>query len=445
MSKTLFYILFLFALVSYAQVDDSYKPGLLSEVKGFSDRSHKQAIQPLLDALSPGDTLRLKPGFYEGPGYIKTPNVTIDGQGTATISGKNYRSVLYIEAPGVTIKNCHFIESGDSPDRIDCAIKVKKSNDFVIINNRIEETLFGIDVFWSENGQIKHNDITSMSRKPKGLKGDAIRFWYSKHNLVQENIWHEVRDMVVWYSSDNQFIGNRGIGNRYSIHFMYSHNNQISHNHFSESSVGIFLMYSEKTIMNNNLIEGSQGVTGMCLGMKETSSNQIIDNKFLYSARGIYIDVSPFVPWKTNTISGNEIAFCNTAVEFLKDQEGNMFSDNMFHDNLTQVFIQGGGTANRNKWISNYWDDYAGYDKDGDNIGDFPYRIYEYHARLWRFNPDIKYFYGAPIMSILDYLEKLAPFSKPQFVLKDPKPIFSLEEFKKKRRFDLKMDTKIKK
>ena len=442
MSKTIFYILFFFVLVTYAQVDESYKPGLLSEVKGFADRSHKQAIQPLLDALSPGDTLRLKPGFYEGPGYIKTPNVTIDGQGRATISGKNYRSVLYVEASGVTIKNCHLIESGDSPDRIDCAIKVKKSNNFQIINNKIEETLFGIDVFWSEGGLVKHNDITSMSRKPKGLKGDAIRFWYSKHNLVQENIWHEVRDMVVWYSSDNQFVGNRGIGNRYSIHFMYSHNNQISHNHFSESSVGIFLMYSEKTIMNNNLIEGSQGVTGMCLGMKETSSNQIIDNKFLYSARGIYIDVSPFVPWKTNTISGNEIAFCNIAVEFLKDQEGNLFSENMFHDNLTQVFIQGGGTANRNKWINNYWDDYAGYDKDGDNIGDFPYRIYEYHARLWRFNPDVKYFYGAPIMSILDYLEKLAPFSKPQFVLKDPKPVYNLKVFKKKRSFDLKMDVK---
>jgi len=435
MNKFFAYILFLLFFSVSAQIDKSYHPGLVSPVDTVKTAPDDvREIQPLLDALQPGDTLKLKPGFYNGPGYIKTPNVTIDGQGKATISGKKEKSVLYVEADDVSILNLHLIESGDSPDRIDCAIKLKKANRFKIINNRIEETLFGIDVFWSENGLIKHNDITSISRKPKGLKGDAIRFWYSKNNTVQENYWHQVRDMVVWYSSDNHFIGNYGDGNRYSIHFMYSHNNQISHNHFSDSSVGIFLMYSEKTIMNNNLIENSQGVTGMCLGMKETSSNQIIDNKFLYSARGIYIDVSPFVPWKTNTISGNEIAFCNTAVEFLKDQEGNVFSENMFHDNLTQVFIQGGGTANRNKWINNYWGDYAGYDKDGDNIGDFPYRIYEYHARLWRFDKHIKYFYGTPILSILDYLEKLAPFSKPQFILKDPKPIFSLKEFKKKRK-----------
>jgi len=435
MNKFLFYIAFFFFLQSQAQIDKSYKPGLLSNIETFTgSKENMQNIQPLLDALQPGDTLKLKPGFYYGPGYIRTPNVTIDGQGKATISGRSLKSVLYVEAPDVTIKNLHLIESGDSPDKIDCAIKLKKANNFIIENNKIEETLFGIDVFWSEGGLIKHNEITSISRKPKGLKGDAIRFWYSKHNLVQENYWHDVRDMVVWYSSDNQFIGNYGNNNRYSIHFMYSHNNQISHNHFSNSSVGIFLMYSEKTIMNNNLIENSQGVTGMCLGMKETSSNQIIDNKFIYSARGIYIDVSPFVPWKTNTISGNEIAFCNTAIEFLKDQEGNVFTDNMIHDNLTQVFIQGGGTANRNKWIHNYWGDYAGFDKDGDNVGDFPYRIYEYHARLWRFDKHIKYFYGTPILSILDYLEKLAPFSKPQFVLKDPEPIFNLNDFKKKRK-----------
>ncbi len=434
--KYFFHLVLLFlSLNTWAQVDKSYKPGNSSEIVGFASPNEMINIQPLLDALQPGDVLKLKAGFYYGPGHIKTSNITIDGQGHATISGRNNKSVLYVEADGVTIKNLHIIESGDSPDQIDCGIKLTKIKDFKIINNKIENTLFGIDVFWSDKGLIQYNDITSIARKPKGLKGDAIRLWYSKNVLVQENYWHQVRDMVVWYSSENQFVGNYGKDNRYSIHFMYSHKNQVSHNHFSTSSVGVFLMYSEETIMNNNLIEGTQGVTGMCLGMKETSSNQIIDNKFIYSARGIYIDVSPFVPWKTNTYSGNEIAFCNTAIEFLKDQEGNVFTENMLHDNLTQVFIQGGGTANRNKWIGNYWGDYAGYDKDDDNIGDFPYKIYEYHAKLWRFNKDIKYFYGTPILSILDYLEKLAPFSKPQFVLRDDKPVFNLQRMKERREF----------
>jgi len=427
-----FLVFFIFFTNSYAQIDESYQPGNIQKIERFESRKNMQNIQPLLDALNPGDTLKLEKGFYYGPGFIKTPDVTIDGQYYATISGRHLKSVLYVEADNVTIKNLHIIESGDSPNEIDCGIKLTKSNNFSISNNKIENCLFGIDVFWSTNGLIIHNDITSINSKTKGMRGDAIRLWYSKNVTVQENFWHEVRDMVVWYSSENKFIGNKGDGNRYSLHFMYSHKNQVSHNYFSNSSVGTFLMYSEETIVNNNLFEGMQGVTGMCIGMKETSSNEIINNKLIYSARGIYIDVSPFVPWKTNTYSGNEITFCNTAIEFLKDQEGNTFTNNMIHDNLTQVFIQGGGTAARNKWHGNYWGDYAGYDKDGDNVGDFPYKIYEYHAKLWRFNHDIKFFYGTPILSILDYLEKLAPFSKPQFVLKDPKPVFSIEKLREK-------------
>jgi nitrous oxidase accessory protein len=227
-------LIFLFlTFTSFSQIDKSYEPGLQTPIETFNgSKDNMQNIQPLIDALNPGDVLKLKPGFYYGPGYIKTPNITIDGQGKATISGRNLRSVLYIEADNVTIKNLHLIESGDSHDQIDCAIKINKSKKFKIINNKIEETLFGIDVFWSDGGLIKHNDITSISKKQKGLKGDAIRFWYSKDNLTQENYWHQVRDMVVWYSESNHFVGNYGEGNRYSIHFMYSHKNQVSHNHF---------------------------------------------------------------------------------------------------------------------------------------------------------------------------------------------------------------------
>ena len=410
-----------------------YKPGLEHPVEGAPPGAPVYDLQPLLDSLQKGDTLRLEAALYRGPGYIRTAGVVIDGQGHATVTGNHKHSVLYIEAPNVTVQNLKIIDSGHSPDDVDCAIKVNKQNHFVIYNNKIENTLFGIDVFWAQYGKILHNDITSIASRPKGLKGDAIRFWYSKHNITQENYWHQVRDMVVWYSSDNEFIGNRGDGNRYSIHFMYSHNNHIAYNHFLNSSVGVFLMYSERTIMNNNVIENSQGVTGMCLGMKETSSNQILDNRFLYSARGMYIDVSPFVPWKENTISGNEIAFCGTGIEFLKDQEGNVFTENLFHDNLQQIFVQGGGGAYRNKWIGNYWDDYEGFDKDGDNVGDMPYRLYEYHARLWRFNKDVKFFFGSPVLSLLDYLEKLAPFSKPTFILKDKTPIYNMDEYIKKR------------
>ncbi len=405
--------------------------GLLTEITPFTSDENQVFLNTLLRNLKPGDTLKLKPGFYTGPATITIPNVVIDGGGKATISGMANESAIYVKAANVTIKNLHITNSGDSPDRLDAGVKVLEANNTLVQNCLIEECLFGVDIFKSDGVVVEHCDITSISTKPLALKGDAIRLWYSTNNKIQFNYWHGVRDMVVWYSSGNHFEGNKGVGNRYSIHFMYAHNNRIHKNEFYNNSVGVFLMYSEQTILSENLIQGSVGSTGMCLGLKETSSNQILNNRFLYSAYGIHFDVSPFVTEKINTVVGNEIAFCNVGMLFHSDLEGNLIKKNYLHDNLTQVYARG-KTANGNKFEGNYWSDYQGYDKDEDNVGDVPYSLYSYSEHLWAFNRDVKFFYGAPILEVLDFLERLAPFSKPKFVLRDKKPIYKWEQNKER-------------
>ena len=424
-------LLILFQWNSFSQEKDSETSGLLTEIIPFNSDKDQVFLNTLLKKLKPGDTLKLKPGFYTGPATIKVPNVVIDGGGKATISGMANESVIYVKADSVTIKNLHITNSGDSPDRLDAGVKIIEANHTIVQNCLIEECLFGVDIFKSDGVIVEHNDITSISRKPLALKGDAIRLWYSTNNKIQFNYWHGVRDMVVWYSSGNHFEGNKGVGNRYSIHFMYAHNNRIHNNEFYNNSVGVFLMYSEQTILSENLIQGSVGSTGMCLGLKETSSNQILNNRFLYSAYGIHFDVSPFVTEKINTVVGNEIAFCNVGMLFHSDLEGNLVKGNYFHDNLTQVYTRG-KTANGNKFEGNYWSDYQGYDKDEDNIGDVPYSLYSYSEHLWAFNKNVKFFYGAPILEVLDFLERLAPFSKPKFVLRDKKPLYKWEHNKER-------------
>ena len=376
-----------------------------------------------LKDLQPGDSIVLKPGVYTGPYHITVPDVVIDGQGKVTLTGMKNESVVILEAKNIKLKNLHITRSGDSHDRVDSGVKIVRADSCVVENCLIDDCLFGVDVTQSKYCKIIHNDISSIKDKPLALKGDAIRLWYSSFVEIMNNYWHNVRDMVIWYSSENHIMFNKGVGNRYSIHFMYSHNNRIHHNEFYRNSVGVFLMYSELTIMTENLIQGSTGSTGMCLGMKETSSNQILNNRFIYSAYGIHFDVSPFVPEKVNTIQGNEIAFCNVGMLFHSDLEGNIIRDNYFHSNLTQVYTRG-KTANMNKFEHNYWDDYEGYDRDHDNIGDIPYRLYSYSEHLWSFNKNVRFFYGAPILAVLDFLERLAPFSKPKFVLEDKKPVF---------------------
>ncbi len=383
-------------------------------------------LQPIIDAADDGDTIVLLPGIYSGPVIINQNKIVIDGQGKAKIDGRGIASVIIINGNNVVLRNLQISNSGGSHNNIDAGVKLIGSR-CTIDNCKIDECLFGIDILQSDSNFIYHNDISSLSRREKALKGDAIRLWWAKGNIVQGNYWHEVRDMVVWYSVGNYFIENKGVGNRYSIHFMYAHHNYIRGNEFFNNSVGVFLMYSEKTIMINNLIQGCNGVSGMCLGMKETSSNQILNNRFIYSTEGIHFDVSPFVPEKRNTIQGNEIAFCGSGMFFHTNQLGNDITDNNFHDNLSNVIAEG-ITASGNYWNGNYFDDYQGFDRDYDNVGDTPFDLYNYVEHLWDYNDDIKFFYGSPLLVIFDFLERLAPFSEPKFILRDEAPIYILEE-----------------
>jgi len=422
----IFRIVFILALALLAiQLEAQRNYGLSREIQGYRSDSSPKSLQELIEKAQPGQVIMLEPGYYIGPAIITTNNIILDGQGRATVSGGETGTVITVEADNVTIRNLEIIESGGSHDKIDSGIKLK-GNFNQVENCLIRECLFGVDIMQSNNNVVKNCEISSLSRRPMALKGDAIRLWYSRNNMITNNYWYQVRDMVVWYSSENSFIANKGEGNRYSIHFMYSHNNRIADNVFYHNSVGVFLMYSEQTVMTGNTIMNSTGLSGMCLGMKETSSNQILNNRFIYSSEGIHVDVSPFVPEKINTIANNEIAFCGVGVKFHTNQEGNLFKENYFHNNLVQVEAEG-KTANMNKWDNNYYDDYQGFDKDKDNIGDNPYSLYAYVEHLWSFNRNVKFFYGSPLLLILDFLERLAPFSQPKFVLRDNKPMFRWE------------------
>ncbi len=379
-------------------------------------------LQTVIDTARPGDTILLREAVYKGPVYISTNGLVIDGQGKAIIDGLRKTSVVFINADSVQIRNLILKNSGGSFDKLDAGVRLR--GDYNVIENcRIKECLFGVDIWQCNFNKVIHTEISSLLERQKAIKGDAIRLWYSKRNQVIGNYWHDVRDMVVWYSGDNLFQDNKGIGNRYGIHFMYSHNNRIQNNLLLNNSVGIFLMYSERTIITGNYIKGNHIGSGMALGMKETSGNQILNNKFIYCVEGIHVDTSPYVLEQINTISNNEIAFCGTGIFFHTNQQGNLFRRNYFHNNLLQVYPEV-TTASLNKWDNNYWDDYQGFDRNDDNVGDMPYKLYSYTEHIWDFNRNARFFFGAPILAVLDFLERLAPFSSPKFVLEDKDPMY---------------------
>ncbi|OQY46100.1 MAG: copper ABC transporter substrate-binding protein [Candidatus Parabeggiatoa sp. nov. 2] len=376
-------------------------------------------FQAFVDAAKPGDTLRPPPGTYAGPITIKIP-ITIDGNNQVTIDGGGKETVIHLKADGAQLRNLHLTNSGESHNRIDACVQVR-GNFNIIKDNILDNCLFGIDLQMSNHNIVRRNRISS---KPfsLGLRGDAIRLWYSMGNKITHNEINDSRDTVVWYSKENVIKGNTSLRGRYALHFMYSQFNRVEDNTYHENAVGIFLMYSDDVQVRGNQISHSQGATGMGIGFKESSNVIIENNRIVYCATGIYLDLSPYQPDTTNRIIANEIAYNSIGILFHNDWKGNVFKNNQFKGNHTQVAVQGARTAHRNVWQSNYWDDYSGFDRNGDGVGDTPYESYAYADQIWMDVPPTQFFRGSAVLELLNFLERLAPFSEPVMILRDSKP-----------------------
>jgi nitrous oxidase accessory protein len=231
--------------------------------------------------------------------------------------------------------------------------------------------------------------------------------------------------MVAWYSNKNLFRDNIGRRSRYSIHFMFAHDNDVIGNEFYDNAVGVYFMYTEGGLVRNNVISHATGATGMGIGFKEASGTIIENNEIIYCGIGIGSDLSPFQPDSTIEIRNNRFAYNGTGILFNSETGGNNMIDNIFEGNLTQVAYGGHGDNNnspKNVWIGNFWDDYQGFDRDGDGIGDKTHELYAYADQIWMELPVARFFRSSPVMELLDFLERLAPFSTPDLILRDEKP-----------------------
>jgi nitrous oxidase accessory protein len=387
-----------------------------------------QSLQELVDRAEDHAVISLRPGVYAGPVVILKP-LTIDGNGTAIIDGQKRGTIITVRANNVKLRNLKVINTGDRHDLIDAAIALESASNCEISNNKIEESLFGLNLQNANHNLIKNNEISSFAYN-LGLRGDGIWAWWSDYNTFTGNKIKNARDFVVYYSIGNVIENNIGMNCRYSLHFMFSDVNYVRNNYYENNSVGIYNMYSNGIVIEGNTIVKSLGATGMGIGLKEASDAVIKNNKIRYCSRGIGVDQSPFEPDTFDYIISNELTFNNEAVSFATDgtRVNNIFEGNTFRWNIQDVVLTGSRGKIKGFWKNNYWDLYEGFDRNKDGIGDTPHKYYIYADQLWINNPALQFFRGSVVLTFLDFLQKLAPFSEPEQALIDNEPLMKPAE-----------------
>ncbi len=377
-------------------------------------------------AAAPGEIIEVDGGTFFGSLQIDRP-VTLIGRNWPVLDGQGEGTVLQITAPDSTVEGFVIRNSGDSLDQENSGVVVAASG-VTVRNNRFENTLFGIYLSRA-NGSVVHGNYIRGKELDPARRGDAIRIWYSNDVTISENTVERGRDVVLWYSERLTLRGNDINGGRYGMHFMYCDDARIEDNLLRNNSVGAYLMYSRRMVMEHNTVAGNRGPSGLGLGLKDMDDAVIVENLFLDNHVGAYLDASPREVDSIGLFDGNVFAYNEIGVQLLPAVRHNEFVNNSFIDNGEHVAIAGGGRPGENAWTvagaGNFWSDYAGFDADGDGLGDVTYSSQRLFEDLMQREPGLRLFLYSPATDALDFAARAFPAVRPQPKLEDSAPLMA--------------------
>lgn len=380
-----------------------------------------QALPPLqlyVELTAPGEVLTPPPGEYAGPVVIDKP-IILDGQGEVTLDGGGDGTVLSIEADGASVRNMHITGSGESHNGVDAGVLIE-ADDTTVEDNRMDDVLFGVHIKGGNRNTIRGNTIRSKPTKAS-LRGDGVRMWYGRENAIERNTFIKIRDLMITNSANNRIVGNTIRNSQVGIEFVYSPDNLVRDNTFSRNSTGVIVLYSDGIVLRGNRLEHIRSASGRALAIKESSKVLMEDNEIIHCTIGLAAN-DPTHPENVFHARGNRFAYNNIAMYFYGETGGHVLEGNRFENNLVNVAVSAPVAARFNTWRGNYWDDYQGFDRDGDGIGDVPHEIYAYADMMWMDWPWVSFFRASPVLEMIDFVERLAPFSEPPLVLRDPAP-----------------------
>ncbi len=382
-------------------------------------------LQDAINNAPANSILKLSKGIYSGNIIISKPLSIIGKEQGVIIKGEGKSNVVTIKSSNVNLKNLEITNSGKRRETLDAAVLVDNSNYIKLQKLKITNSHIGIFLDNADNSLIIQNDISSIDPNID-LRGDGLRLWFSHNNKILENTFTNIRDVVFMRSNDNIIKNNTMKDSRYSVFTSYSNNSTIKDNYITNSSVGIFIQASKGSSVANNTIKGSLGsATSMGLLLKGASDTLVYKNYMGMCNQAFYIDNSPMKQGMKNWILDNQIMYSTRGLDFRGFSLKNVIKRNILLGNIDNIMTESyKGRTNANEIVGNYWDDYEGFDLDKDNVGDTTYKKYLYMDQIWIKHPEAKFFYASPIVSILNFILRTAPFVEPVFLIEDEEPMF---------------------
>ncbi len=373
------------------------------------------SIKAAIEKAQAGDTILISQGIYKEGNIIIKKSITLIGIGFPLIDGENKFEILTIVADHVTISGLHLANTGIASIEDIAAIKGLEVQDLKILNNRFDNTYFGIHISNSTNCLIEGNTLTSDAEAEHQI-GNGIHLWKCEHAIIRNNTVTGHRDGIYFeFVTHSRVEKNLSFGNlRYGLHFMFSHEDEYINNTFRNNGSGVAVMYTKGVTMTGNSFEENWGSSSYGLLLKDIRDSKIEKNKFYKNTIGVLMEGCSRSDFK-----GNEFNLNGWALKIQASCDANTFIENNFISNTFDIATN--GSLSLNTISGNYWDKYEGYDLNKDGIGDEPFRPVSLYGMVVEKMPTAVMLWRSFLVILLDKAEKVLPSVTPEN-LKDNSP-----------------------
>ncbi len=392
------YILFFCVCIFYNGICNTYT---------VCSQCELSTIQTAIDRASSGDTLIFKYGIYSSPGVEITKPLVLLSREEAVLDGESEDYILKILSDSVSISGFTLVNSGRSYTKDYAAVYVHRSSGFVLSNNTIEESFFGILVEKSSNGRIEDNKVIGTAIR-EDQSGNGVHLWDCDNILIARNEVTGMRDGIYLEFVDGSIIrDNHSHHNvRYGLHFMFSNHDMYSGNTFERNGAGVAVMFSKWIKMKDNTFVQNWGTASYGLLLKEIYDGEVVNNRFDRNTTAIYVDGSSRVNYMNNIFKQNGWAIKVSGGCYTNSFTANDFISNSFGISYNSML-------NDNLFNGNYWSDYSGYDLDKDGVGDVPYRPVKLFSYIANKTPEAIVLMRSLFVDIINFSEKVSPVFTP--------------------------------
>lgn len=347
--------------------------------------------------------------------------IALHGCNRAVLEGSGRGTVLKLKGDDVLVEDVTFEKSGARTSFEDGALKISGER-AVVRRVAVRDTLYGIAFEQCHSCLLEDSDITGRMGIEENQRGDGVKLWEAHGSSVRRVKVHDVRDVVVWYSRHVTLEDNVITGGRYGTHFMYAHDSTVRRSVMRNNTVGIFVMYSARVLAEDNELSGARGPAGMGIGFKEADAVTLKRNAIIANTTGTYLDNTPRDPKQPVLFEGNVLALNTVALRTHSSERGAAFLKNDFISNDALVEVDGRGDALGVEFTGNHWDTYAGYDLNGDGVGDVAFQVKRASSVLADAHPDLKWFHGTAAFGLYDAVASALPYFTTTLLLEDKQP-----------------------